>query len=245
MELIKALEKFGLSEKQSKTYLACLELGESTANDISIKSNLPRTLVYDLLEKLIELGLVSYSVKDNKKYFLASDPKAFLSILSEKEKTIKEVLPQLETLNTIKGYKRPKIEVYEGLEGMKTMMNEIINSGILEFFGYGSSRSSYELIPGFMDEWHKKRIKKKIIMNVIYNNTEETRRKVKDIKTLKYSKFKLMPIDLASPTATVIYKNKVVFQSWTKKPFAVVIQDENMAKNYKEYFKALWKIAKK
>ena len=54
MENIKALEKFGLSEKEAKVYLACLELGEDTASDISLKSNLPRTLIYDILEKLID-----------------------------------------------------------------------------------------------------------------------------------------------------------------------------------------------
>ncbi|MBI4159095.1 hypothetical protein HY500_02445 [Candidatus Woesearchaeota archaeon] len=246
MELTDSLKEFGLSEKESKTYLTLLELGESTATDISIKSKLPRTLVYDLLEKLISLGLVSYTVKNNKKYFLASDPKELIRILKEKEEKIQEILPELESIQKIRGSKRPKVEIYEGKEGMKTMMNNILNSKIKEFLAYGSSRSSYEIIPAFMEHWHKKRIKEKVVMKVIYNDTKEAREKVKKFKSsLRLVYYKFMPIQLESPTAILIYSNKVILQSWTKEPFAVMIKNEQTAENQKKYFGELWKIAKK
>ena len=85
MEIIKSLKKFGLSEKEGEVYLSCLELGEATASDISIKSNLPRTLVYDILERLIDLGLVSYNLKAKKKHFIAAEPRELLRILKEKK----------------------------------------------------------------------------------------------------------------------------------------------------------------
>src|SRR4030042_3315601 len=98
MEILESLKKFGLSEKEAKVYLACLGLGASLASDISLKSSLPRTLIYDILERLIDLGLISYSVRDNKKYFTASDPKELVRIIKEKEKAIEEALPQLEKI---------------------------------------------------------------------------------------------------------------------------------------------------
>lgn len=244
-KIIESLEKFGLTEKESKVYLASLELGDSTASDISIKSNLPRTLVYDILERLIERGLISYSVKSNKKHFLAVHPKEFLSLIREKEFAISSVMSELEIIYKKEGEKRPKVEIYEGIEGMKTIMNDILNSQVKEFLAYGSSRSSYEIIPAFMDEWHKKRIKQKIIMKILYNNTKQAREKIKTIKlSLKLTKYKFMPIELESPTATVIYADKVVLQSWTKEPFAVMIKSKEMAENQKKYFEELWKIAR-
>src|SRR3990167_4039585 len=111
MDNIEQLKKFGLSEKEAKVYLACLNLGDSLASDISLKSNLPRTLVYDLLERLIDLGLISYVVKNNKKYFRAADPKELIRILKEKQEAINKVMPQLEKLQKLKGIKRPKVEV--------------------------------------------------------------------------------------------------------------------------------------
>ena len=243
MEIIESLKKFGLSEKEGNVYLRCLELGETTATDISIKSNLPRTLIYDILERLISLGLVSYNIKVNKKHFIAAEPKELLRILKEKEESIKEILPNLVQLQKLKGVKRPKVEIYEGKEGMKTVMDNILRSKVKEFRAYGSSRSSFGVIPAFMDGWHKQRIKQKIIMKILYNNTKEAREKIKNKpESLKYTKYKFMPIELESPTATIVYENKVVLQSWTKDPFAVLIEDEQMAENQKRYFEELWKI---
>jgi len=246
MEVIEALKKFGLTEKTSKVYLASLELGETTASDLAIKSKLPRTLVYDLLEKLIETGLVSYSIKENKKHFIAASPRELNRILKEKQNAITKVLPILENLQKLKGTKRPKVEIYEGKEGMKTMMNEILANCRKEFWGFGSSRASWEVIPGFIEDWHRRRIKKRITMNVIYNNTKESRSKIKEFRhTLKYANFKLLPIDVPSPTATVFYADKVVLQSWTKDPFAVSIESKQMVENQKQYFQELWRIARK
>ncbi len=246
MENIEALEKFGLSEKEAKIYITNLELGNSLAGEIAIKANLPRTLVYDILERLIGLGLSSYAIKNNKKYFKASDPEELLSILKEKTIAISKVLPNLKELEKKEGFKRPKIEVFEGKEGMKTVMDDILRSNVKEFLAYGSSRSSYEIIPAFIDNWHKLRIKKKVIMKILYNNTKEAKEKVKKFKkTLKLTKYKFTPVNLESPTATLIYADKVVLQSWTKEPFAVMIENKEMAENQKKYFEELWKIAKK
>ena len=245
MEIIGNLKKFGLAEKEAKIYLACLELDDSLASEISLKSNLPRTLVYDILERLIDLGLISYAIKGNRKHFRAADPEELLRISAEKHDAILKTLPELKSLQKKKGIKRPKVEIYEGKEGMKTVVNDILRSNVKEFLAYGSSRSSYEIIPAFIEDWHKKRIKKKITMKIIYNDTKQAREKVKKFKSsLKFTKYKFMPIDLESPTATLIYGNKIVLQSWTKEPFAVMIEDQQMAENQKSYFEQMWRIAK-
>ncbi|MFH0869673.1 MAG: helix-turn-helix domain-containing protein [archaeon] len=240
------LRAFGLSEKEARAYLAALELGETTANDISLKSDLPRTLVYDILERLIDLGLVSYAIKDKKKYFGAANPNELIRIIKEKEGVIRRSMPQLMEIQKTKGIKRPKVRIYEGKEGMKTVMDDILRSGIKEFLAYGSSRSSFEIIPAFMEDWHKERIKRKIVMKILYNNTKEAREKIMTrTESLKYVNYRFMPVKLESPTATLIYAGKVVLQSWIKEPFAVMIESEEMAANQRKYFEELWKIAGK
>ena len=246
METIKALQIFGLSEKEAKVYLAGLELGASTASDISIKSKLPRTLVYDLLEKLIGLGLTSYAIQENKKYFTMADPNELSKILEEKQNIIQETLPDLEALYKIPGTKRPLVEIYDGKEGLKTLMNDILKLKIKELLAYGSSRSFFEVDPFFIEHWHKQRIKQKIGVRVIYNETEQTRSRMKEFKeSLQLTKYKFLPIKVESPTPTLIYENKLVFLNLIKKqPFAVMIENEAMANNYRKYFEELWKIAK-
>lgn len=245
-ELVENLEKFGLSQKEAKAYLACLELGESSANDISLKSSLPRTLTYDLLERLIDLGIVGYTIKENKKYFHAVNPAELLNVLKEKEENLKKVLPMLNELHKTKGVKRPRVEIYEGIEGMKTVMNEILRSGVKEFYAYGSSKSSIAVFPAFIEEWHERRAKQGVFMKAIYNNTAEAHERVRSYAhTFKKVAYRFMPITVHSPTAVIIYSDKVVLQSWTKDPFAVVIESNEMAANQKRYFDELWKLAKK
>jgi len=246
LEIVKTLHKFGLSEKEAKVYLANLEMGEAGASEIALKSHLPRTLVYDLLERLINQGLISYSIKDRQKYFQAADPKELLRLVKEKEEAIKEIMPGLEMLQKIKGAKRPRVHIYEGAEGMKTVMNDILRSGEKEFFAMGSSKSSFAVIPAFMEEWHQRRVKQKVLFRALYNDNNEARERVSQFrKTMHYAEYRFMPIKINSPTANIIYGHKVVLQSWTKDPFAVVIESEEMAENQKRYFQELWKIAKK
>lgn len=49
MELGSALKEFGLSENETKVYLALTKTGESTAQNIAKNAGLPRTTTYHLL----------------------------------------------------------------------------------------------------------------------------------------------------------------------------------------------------
>ena len=52
------LEAFGLTEKESRVYLALLELGEAGIGEIAKKSAIKRTTLYDVVENLKKSGLV-------------------------------------------------------------------------------------------------------------------------------------------------------------------------------------------
>jgi len=96
MDLQKTLENYGLEAKEAKTYLTLLALGEVTATILAQKSNLDRTLMYQLTNKLIEKGLVSYIIKNNIRYFSAAPPETFLKNLQEKTTRNKVYTPGTE-----------------------------------------------------------------------------------------------------------------------------------------------------
>ena len=246
-EMIENLEKFGLSGKEAKAYLTCLELGDSTASEISAKSRLPRTLAYDLLERLINFGLVSYAIKNNVKYFRAANPDQLIKILKEKENAVTEIISNLQNLYENKSPKKPKVEIYDGKEGFKTVMSDVMRSNIKEFLAYGSNKTSVEVLPNFILGWHKERIKKKISARVIYNDTERVRKNLKSFKNvMKYINYKFSPVKLEYPTPVVIYSDKVLFCFWTKEePFTIMIQNSEMAETQRRYFEELWKISKR
>lgn len=247
MELIEALRKFGLAEKEAKVYLSLLGVGEALASEIGAKTNIARQLVYDLFERLIKLGLVSFVIKNNKKYFKASPPEQLISILKEKEKAIDDAMPKLIEIQAIEEHKKPKIEVYEGIEGMKTILNDILRTEKKELIVYGSSKSSFEVIPIFMENWHNRRIKQKLKVRIIYNKTEEIKKRLEEFKqTLKLMEVKFLPVEALTPTATLIYGNKIALTVWLKdEPYATLIESKELKDVYKEYFERMWGIAKR
>ena len=57
------LKNLGLSEKEAIIYLASLELGPSTIQEISKKAQIKRSSTYDMIRFLMERGLMSEFTK--------------------------------------------------------------------------------------------------------------------------------------------------------------------------------------
>src|SRR3990172_512112 len=100
--MISLLEKLGFSEKEAKVYLAALELGEDSVQNIAKKAGINRATTYVILEKLMASGLISTYEKGKKTFIVAEDPKELLQILEEekqevlnREKDLKSNLSQL------------------------------------------------------------------------------------------------------------------------------------------------------
>ena len=126
----KLLQEIGLTESESKTYLALLDLGTSTIGPLASKSGVAYSKIHLLLEKLIAKGLASYIIKNKTKYFSPANPKRILNYLDERkkeinkqEKEVKEIIPKLiEKLSFIK--EEEKVEIYEGFEGYMSVYQE-------------------------------------------------------------------------------------------------------------------------
>lgn len=242
------LKLLGLNELDVKVYLALLELGESLASDIAKKSNIPRTSIYDILERLEKEGLVSFIVKDYKKYFFSADPKTIIETLDYKKNKIKEILPELEKIKKKPKLEVVKSEVYEGMKGLQTILNMVLDEK--EMFVLGASRKSSDVLPYFLPQWMKQRIKKKIKVNIIYNDTLEIRKSVKDnskyLGTSQGWNAKFLSVDNHTPLMTIVFGNKTALIMWRKdNPSAILMTNSEVAETYKGYIMNLWKIAKK
>ena len=72
------LKEIGLTDSEIKVYVALLEIGSSSKGPIVDKSGVASSKIYELLEKLMQKGLVSQVIKSNVKYFEAAPPKRLL-----------------------------------------------------------------------------------------------------------------------------------------------------------------------
>ena len=159
------LQQFGLTEAEVKVYLYLLQYGEETASEIAKKNSMNRTFTYDRLKKLHDAGLVSSVIKDNKKYFLATEPQQLLSLLKEREEQIKDVLPELEKLRKPKE-DVPKVEVYSSLKGVKTALNLMLKDE-QQIFVHGSLLLFKEALPAHFEIWNTRRVNLKIPLKIL------------------------------------------------------------------------------
>ena len=98
---LNALASLGLSQYESRCFLASLQTGQATINQIGIVAGVPRTKVYGAVRKLVERGLLEQS-EDDPKVYLAKSPKDVLVPLLEKEeKRIKQGIEALNELEVI------------------------------------------------------------------------------------------------------------------------------------------------
>ena len=70
-ELVKSLEKLGLNEKESKVYIAALEMGKFSILALSEKTGIKRPTCYLVLYELIKKGLISTFPKAKKVLYVA------------------------------------------------------------------------------------------------------------------------------------------------------------------------------
>lgn len=239
----KMLEEFGLTKTEAKVYLLLLRLGSVPASEIIKKAQLHRTTVYDVLERLIEKGLVGYIAKNDKKHFEAASPRKFLdkaeeekAEAEEKGNLAKKILQELERIREPSGEKT-KIKLYSGKEGLKTVMDDIILEG-KDFAGFGGSMLFMDMLPIYTRLWAEKRRKKNIRARLIGSRGTKT-------PIWKLNECRAVPESYFSPASTLIYGNKIAIILEEEPILILQIESEKIAGGYRKYFELLWKMAER
>ncbi len=231
------LQELGLSEGETKVYLALLKLGPSNVHKIKEEANIHRTTVYDFVDKLIDKGLVSYVMKNGIKYFKANDVDKLKDYLSEKQEKLKEILPELQKLQSF--IKEDfSVEVHEGREGFKYWLNLVLKEK-KDVYGIGLEESEYDAKYHYeLENYFKKEIELGIKERII------TRKGTKFVYPHKNLEYRFLPEEFFSPTQTLIFSNYITIQSFQNNA-TIIIKSKSLADSYIKHFNHLWGIAEK
>jgi len=240
MAEIEVLEELGLSEAESKIYLALIELRSSLAGPIIKKTGFHRGTTYLILQRLKEKGLVSSIIKGKKQYFEPANPNILLSLLKEKQEKLQEILPKLNAkLNS--SQEKQEVVVYSGIKGIRAvfekMLIELGKNG--EYYDFGVSGLFKDVMGDYWHLWQKQKKKLKIKSYVIFNQAvKENPELLKNY----HGDFRFTPREYSSITDTIIYKDTIILFIWTAKPvIAVIIKNKDNAESYKNQFKLMWR----
>jgi len=100
-ELDALLEKIGLTEYESKTLSTLFRMGEAEAPAISRLAQVPKTRVYDVLDKLVEKNLVIEIKGRPKRYRGIDAKKALETLLLSRKSELQELESGIANLGTM------------------------------------------------------------------------------------------------------------------------------------------------
>jgi len=229
------LEEAGLTENEAQVYLILLNIGEATIYQIADKVKISRPNIYDVVKTLKEKGLVSEMIKKNIKHFKAITPEKLLEIIQRKEKNFLEILPELNTLYKTTE-KKPVIEVFQGKEGLMTLMNDMIKTKkqILIFNQMTKKLFKKYISQHYAERFFKEKNNFKIKTRALYSHDEAP------IKAKGYTVKKISKENLGN-VGYWIYGDRVGIGIWTEEIIIIRIISEDVARIYRKSFELIWK----
>ncbi len=125
------LKKLGFTEGEVSVYLASLEMGAATVQDIAKKARVSRVTTYAAIERLVVQGLITTITKGKRTLYHAEPPKRLIEVVSRHvagiEATLSDIKDSVDELSLLQGGEKPAVKVYEGPDALAALQDDILN----------------------------------------------------------------------------------------------------------------------
>lgn len=240
MSIYKTIQNLGLSEKAAKVYLAALEGGEQTIQQLAKNSGLKRTTIYYTIEELLKCGSILEINRRKKTYFQAESLVKTLKRAKERVSEFEDSLPILEQ-HTLNKFHKPQTYLLQGDVGFKQIWEKVLESGDKEFLIITEAINFLDIV------------KEKYIIEEIIQKKKQLGIKSRQlIKKSFYSDkiiakdksenriSKILPAGLNFPYTEIICQNFTAFISPKWENLMLVVESHNFSQTQKSLFECLW-----
>lgn len=237
------LRDLGLSPNEARIYEALLQIGESSVQEISIKSKVHRRNVYDSISKLIEKGLASEVFIKGEKNFKAVNPRRLLELLKEKEERINKILPEMESKYGLTEEKE-EAYFYRGIEGFKSYLQDILKTKETVYFIGAKGFWLDPRLQHYLLRFHKER--KRLGIKFVHLFDHEVKEELPEILKIVGKPYKFLPKKYSSNTAVDIFGDYVVtfvgveVGKLSEEPLQFVLKSKKLADGYRKFFQFMW-----
>jgi len=237
----------GLTQGESKVYLAMLHIGPSKVGKIVEMSGVSQSKIYYVLDRLILKGLASYNVQDNIKHFQSLEPSRLHEYIQKKEDEIrrqKEGITQVinDLSKIVFATKRSTSEIFVGERSLRsaymTLLSDSKKGDILRYFY--PYPDVHENASPFYSRFYKYQKSKGLIERGIVNSKFKNSQHFKDIP----KDVKLRHVNFPLPGTIDIFIDKLLIIDW-KTIIGILITSSEIASIFVDYFDSIWKIAQR
>ncbi|OGD61915.1 hypothetical protein A2215_02145 [Candidatus Berkelbacteria bacterium RIFOXYA2_FULL_43_10] len=235
------LKDIGLNDKEAKTYMAILELGKSTIKPISLRAGIKRTSIYNFIDHLVELGIISQAEIRGRMHYKAEAPEKLLEIQQARLERIKSSLPEfLSVFNS--NVKKPKIHYYEGVEQIKNIVREEPRCQTEALYIWPGEDVT-EMVGGekFMTDINKQRIEKGVFIKSIRFRDKDVPFETSSHGLENLLEIRWAPSDINISIGIGIYDTgKVSFFSSKEENFGILIESKELYDAMRVFHDLLW-----
>ena len=237
-----ALMTAGLTLNEAKVYLALLELGSSTANDITRRAGVHRVNCYDVLERLLKKGLLSLIVRGQKRIYEAADPSQLHHLLKEKEELLLEALPSLKA-EFGKSKQHNVTHHFSGVDGVLQAYFMALDQK-KTMYALGGSGINRKYLKHRHEMWNKERKKRRLKIKALYY--EFTRKEKEKGWHDADVEIRYIPDTFRTQGMVDICGNLVINLIPDHDDInAIVIESKTLADTYRKFFHFMWQYSKK
>ena len=234
------LKNLGLTDNEAKVYLANLELGQATVQELARQSGVKRTTVYTVLDDLKQQGILSQIKKGLKTFLVAEAPENLIGLAEKRLEALKESLPELKSIYNLAGPK-PKVRFYEGRDGYLAVYENILREQSRELLAISSYEHFCQHVDwDYEEKWTRRRIKMGMYLRWLDFDTLLIEKRISEGKKA-LREIRILPPEFVFTSTMFIYNEKAVVVSGRSKEFiAVVIENSEFSQMFRQVFEMLW-----
>lgn len=238
MKTTSVLTNSGLTARQAKVYLACLESGVCSIQELSKKLQIARSSCEATLEQLQKKGFISSYKHKTVRRYSPEDPRNLVRVAEEKARSFRESLPQL-LGSFLKNKTIPTVRMYEGKDGMNIVLEEILTEADM-LYGFGSVDDLYQTLGDTFPSFTKRRIQKKIPVKIVLKDTPKARIRQK-LGPQELREVRLIRDVGDFTNLFFMWKSKIALFSFGTETIVVLLESRDLAIGQKAMFDFIWK----
>ncbi|MFZ2835667.1 MAG: helix-turn-helix domain-containing protein, partial [Candidatus Moraniibacteriota bacterium] len=217
-----------------------------SVQQISSNAKVKRTTVYNFLEKLIQLGLVSQTQKGKKIIYIAESPDVLGEIQKRNQDALNESLPQLKKIFEAEKFST-NFKYYRGKEGMKRIWLNALEARGKEVFWTIAHKAATDILgKQFIEQYIEKAGRRGIKSKVLRNHGQKSTHRYFATETLKPTnrEARELPLGMKLNNSLLIYDDVVASFAPLEENYSFVIESKSYADTMRIFYKALWDIGK-
>ena len=243
---LQLLAELGLSEKEARVYLAVLELGTASVGEIADHSGIKRTSVYNFIDHLVSLGIITQSLQSSGRVYNAVSPSALVELQAKRLRLVEDRIDELNAITNLSPNK-PRIQYFEGRDQMRQLVEKESVYCKKELLAIWNRQSVINQLggPDIMEKLDVERREKGINIRLIAVKEEKPPFKggggdKDDMREIRYA-----PEGMDFPMGISIYDTgKVGLITSEAERVGILIESKEFETTMRQLFEAFWSISK-